>query len=60
MSNNRHTFNLNDPSRVLASARTKSRNIDLAKSAFVKSNLVFRSTADLNKSRCSAYSYLIP
>jgi len=59
MGNNRNIFNPTKGTAAYAYVKPQSADVSLEK-ATVKSHLAFRSTADLNKSRCAAYSYLIP
>lgn len=60
MGNNRNIFNSGKGSAAYVYVKPQSGQISLAKAVTIKSHLAFRSTADLNKSRCAAYSYLIP
>ena len=60
MGNNRHIFNQDKASLVYAHVKPQVGNVNIAKPIAVKSHLALRATADLRKSRCAAYSYLIP
>ena len=60
MGNNRNIFTSQKAGAAYAHVKPQPGNVSPNKVATVKSNLVFRSTADLDKSRCAAYSYLIP
>lgn len=60
MGNNRNIFNPDKGNAAYAYVKPQPGDVSIAKTTTVKSHLAFRSTADLNKSRCAAYSYLIP
>lgn len=60
MGNSRNIFNPGKGSAAYAYVKPQSGQVTVAKATTIKSHLAFRSTADLNKSRCAAYSYLIP
>lgn len=60
MGNNRNIITSQKASAAYAHVKPQSGNVNPNKGATVKSNLVFRSAAELDKSRCAAYSYLIP
>ena len=59
MDNNSHKDNLHKVRMSTSYAKSQVNNVNLVEPG-VKSNLMFRSTEDLRKSRCAAYSYLIP